>query len=219
MTEYSISAADQKDNMAAEYYIMREHPFFASLLSTGKFALVHGYDVPDEQKEHSLTAGTLIGPGRIAEQPITLISTEQEIASSGVSEMYTFYHVGPRVCGHKGIVHGGLLASIVDESFCRCGFPLLPNKIGVTASLELKYLAPTPAESIIAVHAITTKVEGRKVWVEGEILQIPFADSYEPSADLTVSVKANLLLVEPRYVSKLDRKGQPSLSQGQEATA
>lgn len=197
---------DRRVGMSDEYYAIQDHPFFVSLLQTGKYDIIHGYDVVDDQKEHSLTAGILIGPGKIADAPITLLSSSREIDATGTCEMYTFYHVGPRVCGHKGIVHGGLLASIVDESFCRCGFPLLPSKLGVTASLELKYLAPTPADSFIVVHAQTVKHEGRKVWVEGEVLQIPESDEYDPQAELVKSVKASLLLVEPRYVSKLDRK-------------
>lgn len=31
-------------------------------------------------------------------------------------EMETYLHVGRSVCGHDGIIHGGLLATILDEA-------------------------------------------------------------------------------------------------------
>lgn len=35
------------------------------------------------------------------------------------SESYVFIHLGDEVCGHQGIVHGGLVATLLDECMGR----------------------------------------------------------------------------------------------------
>jgi len=60
-------------------------------------------------------------------------------------------HVGKDLCGHRGHVHDGLLAMVVDESLARCCFPALPNRIGVTANLNIDYLESVPADSYLLV--------------------------------------------------------------------
>jgi len=34
-------------------------------------------------------------------------------------DMETYVHVGRSLCGHDGIIHGGLLATILDEAMAR----------------------------------------------------------------------------------------------------
>ena len=34
-------------------------------------------------------------------------------------ECWIFIHVGRALCGHEGVVHGGLLATLLDESLAR----------------------------------------------------------------------------------------------------
>lgn len=68
--------------------------------------------VPIEKKKHSLTQYALRGPGMFAVPPI-LFSSKDEKESIGI------IHVGNALCGHNGIVHGGLLATILDEAVAR----------------------------------------------------------------------------------------------------
>ncbi|ANB11138.1 hypothetical protein AWJ20_3937 [Sugiyamaella lignohabitans] len=200
---------DTASSYSDEYKVIRNHPYVIELLDSGNYEVNHAYDVPDDQKDHSLTAGTLIGKDLISHTPLALFLRSDLITERQESELIVFYHLGSRLCGHKGIIHGGLLATLIDETFCRCGFPLLPNKLGVTATLDIQYLAPTKAESIIVVRAKTTKVEGRKVWIEGAVSALPYPDAYESGHELTPAVKAKVLLVEPRWVEKL-----PKFSEG-----
>lgn len=103
-------------------------------------------------------------------------------------------YLGTDLCGHVGIVHGGLLATLLDEGLARCGFAALPNKIGVTASLTINYKKPTPAGSFVVLKAETVKVEGRKVWVKGRIELL--GETEEPGQ---VLVEAEGLFIEPKY--------------------
>lgn len=134
------------------------------------------------------------------------IEDEYEEEEDFENEIIVFYHLGGKLCGHQGLIHGGLLATLMDESLCRCGFPVLPNKLGVTASLNIQYLAPTPAESIVALHARCTKIDGRKATVKGKISVISSSSSSSSPNDYSVktSVKGEALIIEPRWVSKID---------------
>ncbi len=140
----------------------------------------------DEHRKHSLTGGTLLGAGKIPVPPLIFL----EEGKSLVSMLY----VGTDLCGHVGIVHGGLLATLCDEGLARCGFSALPNKIGVTANLTINYRNPAPAGSFVVLKAETIKVEGRKVWVKGRIELL--SETEEPGK---VLVEADALFIEPRY--------------------
>jgi len=67
---------------------------------------------PEEKRVNSLTAGTLRGPGKLACIPLVR-------AKKGDTESLVFIHVGRALCGHDGIIHGGLLAALLDESLAR----------------------------------------------------------------------------------------------------
>ena len=68
--------------------------------------------VPPHIKQHSLTAGLLQGPGRMITPPLAFVRRDEQ-------DMETYVHVGRSLCGHDGIIHGGLLATILDEAMAR----------------------------------------------------------------------------------------------------
>lgn len=67
---------------------------------------------PEEKRVNSLTAGALRGPGKLAVFPVLRIKKDESVC-------YGFFHLGRGLCGHDGIVHGGLLATLLDESLGR----------------------------------------------------------------------------------------------------
>lgn len=67
---------------------------------------------PEERRVNNLTAGALRGPGKLALVPLVRSKHDE-------SEAIVFIHVGRGLCGHDGIVHGGLLATLLDESLAR----------------------------------------------------------------------------------------------------
>ncbi|EER27971.1 hypothetical protein D8B26_005905 [Coccidioides posadasii str. Silveira] len=164
---------------------MRENPLF-------KESRPH-LQIPVEMRSHSLTGGTLTGPNKIVVPPY--VWNEE-----GGKSMVSMFYLGADVSGHPGIVHGGLLATMLDEGLARCCFPSLPNKIGVTANLNIDYRRPAPAGSFFVLRAKTTKVEGRKAWVEGWIETLP-----DDGTDPTILVEAKALFVEPKNAAILPR--------------
>ena len=69
-------------------------------------------NLPEERRVNSLTAGTLKGPGKLAIPPLVR-------ARHDAKENWMFIHVGRALCGHEGVIHGGLLATLLDESLAR----------------------------------------------------------------------------------------------------
>merc|ERR1711939_198076 len=134
-----------------------------------------------EKKRHSLTQYTLRGPGMFAVAPLLFVSEDG-------TDCVAIMHVGPGMCGHNGIVHGGLLATILDEAVARPAFAVLPNNIGMTVYLNTRYKAPTPADQFIVVRTKATKWAGRKAFTEGTIENL----------DGKVLVEADALYVEPK---------------------
>jgi hypothetical protein len=67
---------------------------------------------PEERRVNNLTAGALRGPGKLT-LPALVRARKDE------SESIVLVHVGRGLCGHDGIVHGGLLATLLDEILAR----------------------------------------------------------------------------------------------------
>ncbi|KAF3939474.1 hypothetical protein ABW19_dt0205187 [Dactylella cylindrospora] len=157
-------------------------------------------DIPVLFRPNVLTAGVLTGPDRIAVPPIVFADGEGK-------KLYAIMHLGDALCGHPGIVHGGLLATLMDETLARCCFPALPRKVAMTANLDINYRAPCKANQYIIIKAETTKVEGRKAWVVGRLESLP-----EPEAegDGKLLVEASVLMIEPKVIGPLMREVIPS---------
>lgn len=61
---------------------------------------------------NNLTAGALRGPGKLALKPLVRARKDE-------TEACVWIHLGRGLCGHDGIVHGGLLATLLDETLAR----------------------------------------------------------------------------------------------------
>jgi acyl-coenzyme A thioesterase PaaI-like protein len=82
--------------------------------------------------------------------------------------------VDERFAGEKGVVHGGIQASILDEVLGFSVRKVCEDNYGeikpiVTATFQLKYKAPCPTQTELTVRSRITKVELPSVFVEGEI--------------------------------------------------
>lgn len=145
---------------------------------------INANDLPN-----NLTETTIAGLDMIAQGPYVFADDES-------GSLLVFYHLGVKLSGHSGIVHGGLSAVLLDECMGRACFPLFPGKIGVTAKLDLSFKSPIPVNSIVLVRATTTSVEGRKAWVEATI---------EDAQKGTIMVEAKGLFIEPRWSNNMPK--------------
>lgn len=181
-----------KNNRITIEKTIETHPLTLSLRQNPHYTESRPHqDVPVTMRAHNLMAGTLAGPHRISVAPYIFND------DAGKS-MTMIMHLGSDICGHPGIIHGGLLAALLDEGLARCCFAALPGKVGVTANLNVDYRHPAPADSFFVLEAVTVKVEGRKAWVEGRIETLPVGgDDAEP----VLVVEARALFIEPRQAA------------------
>jgi len=173
---------------------IQNHPVAVEMRSKPEYSESRPHlKIPESQRSHSLTGGTLMGPGRVVVPPFTW-------SEKGGRSLVSISYLGPDLCGHPGIVHGGFLATMLDEGLARCCFAALPNKIGMTANLNINYRSPASAGAFVVLRAKTTKVEGRKAWVEGHIETL-VAKGEKP----VILVEASALFIEPRQAATMAR--------------
>ena len=162
------------------------HPITLALRNDTRYTESRPHlQVSEALRAHNLMTGTLVGAHKISVAPY--VFTEADGKS-----MLMLLHLGDQTCGHPGIIHGGLLATLLDEGLARCCFGALPSKVGVTANLQINYRQPAPANSYFVLRAETSRLEGRKAWVDGRI------ETLEVDGESRVIVEANALFIEPR---------------------
>jgi len=188
------------DEVAAIEKSIFNHPLTRSLLQDEKYIPSRPHlKIPEKLRGQNLTGGTLLGPDKIAVPPLQFTTAD---GTSYVSLQY----LGPALCGHPGIIHGGLLATLLDEGLARCCFPALPNKVAVTASLKIDYKAPAMAGQIVVLRAETTKVEGRKAWVTGRLETLVSEEEWaQGKREGVVLTVGEALFIEPRQAASMRR--------------
>lgn len=188
---YSPAEADTEARMAED--TINNHPLVAELRNRADLTESRPHmKMPGQYRAKNLTGGALLGPGKVAVPPFAWNDDKGR-------EMVAVFYVGEDLCGHPGIVHGGLLATVLDEGLGRCCFKSLPHNIAVTANLKIDYRKPTPAGSFLVLRAHTEKVEGRKAWVKGHLELLA-----KPGETPTVFAEAQGLFISPKYAAVSD---------------
>ena len=127
--------------------------------------------LPADHLTKRLTSGPLAGSRGLG-------AYQQIFHNASTGEVVTVLWFGPGTAGWPGVVHGGTIATILDENCGRCAAQRLPGGTGVTARLELNYLAPTLSNGFYVVRALPMldgdladeterSKSGRKIWVRG----------------------------------------------------
>lgn len=159
---------------------------------------------PEQQRQHSLTAGSLRGPGLITTYPLVLSKTFHGAQMEGGNEgdSYVIIHLGRSLCGHDNVIHGGLLATIVDEALARTAFYSLPAKIGMTANLNIDYKKPVMANQFVVIKTWKVDSKDRKANVACQIL--PISKDLKELNGKDPYVNAKALFVQPKFAEYLN---------------
>ncbi|PGH08642.1 hypothetical protein GX51_01162 [Blastomyces parvus] len=117
----------------------------------------------EEEKPHRLTSGPLSGSRNIPVQRVFWNEKEHKAT--------TVVHFGIGVSGWPLIVHGGVIATLLDESLGRVAIRSFPARTGVTANLNIDYVRPVKALEFYTVTAEhdPEKSTERKAIVKGEV--------------------------------------------------
>ncbi|ANZ75120.1 BA75_03056T0 [Komagataella pastoris] len=139
--------------------------------------------------ENSLIGGTLNVPGGFAVMPVVFLN-------DSTKEMITVVHVGRKLCGYPLLVHGGILATILDENLKRCSI-LEFNK---RKNLNLKY---DDEMSYNMIHTKTLTITYKSPTLADNFIVIK--SQCQPGGDKdSVNVKADIETVNQRVLVKGD---------------
>lgn len=144
----------------------------------------------------------LIGLANPLAPPITIGRSGDKTAVGSV----TF---GSAYEGPPGSVHGGFVAAAFDEVL---GYvQSLSGTPGMTGTLTVRYILPTPLHQELRFEAEITRVEGRKIFTEGRV---------RADGTVTASAQGIFISMDPEQMMELARKREAwEASQGSEPAA
>jgi uncharacterized protein (TIGR00369 family) len=70
--------------------------------------------------------------------------------------------------GHPGYLHGGIIATLLDEAMSKAVRAL--GKSAMTRKMEIDYLRPVPSGAPLRIEGRIVRSEQRKHWAEAQIL-------------------------------------------------
>jgi len=80
------------------------------------------------------------------------------------------WRADPEWCGMKGVIHGGIQATLLDEAMGMAAHTGVADGVDLaTVDLALRYLRPAPTERELVARARVERAEGRDVWVAAEL--------------------------------------------------
>lgn len=88
---------------------------------------------------------------------------------AGPDAVETRYVAADDLCGRRGVVHGGVQATLLDEAMGFAAHAALGEVDVATVELSLHYRRPTPTGEPLRIRAQLVRSEDRDVWLRGEI--------------------------------------------------
>jgi uncharacterized protein (TIGR00369 family) len=88
---------------------------------------------------------------------------------NGENEVLSEYTVDERYQGYPGVVHGGVLASMLDEVVARVSFIGDPHHFMMSVKLQVLYRHPVPVATPLRVVGRVIRLRGRLGKARGEI--------------------------------------------------
>jgi len=98
----------------------------------------------------------------------------------------TAFRAGPEHQGYDGIVHGGIISTLLDEIMAR--YPYVKGLNTVTARLEVRYRNPTPIGQELRVTGWVTRERGKMIELAGSVAL--------PDGTITAEGKATVIAVK-----------------------
>jgi uncharacterized protein (TIGR00369 family) len=78
------------------------------------------------------------------------------------------YSVPAHLQGATGIVHGGILATLLDETLCMTAYAKAGTPV-FTGELTVRYLRPVPTETPLRVHGRIVEAKSKGWMIEGAV--------------------------------------------------
>ena len=133
------------------------------------------------------------------DRSLSIAEQSAEAATCGKPQVVALVRVGEKVDGHEGIVHGGIVAMLMDDvlgyGFYSIGWPA-----AFTANLNIDYRAPVPAHSTLRIECYFVRQERRKLFWKVRVVDAHDHDEYGSYDGATLYAEATSLFVIPKQV-------------------
>ena len=113
------------------------------------------------------------------------VGLKMSFFNTGPGEVTAEYTVPEIYQGYPGVVHGGIVAAMLDETAGRSIMATGEERFFMTLKLEIKYRKMVPTETPLKIVGRLTSSRGRRATAEGQVL-LP---------DDTVAAEAEVLLI------------------------
>ncbi len=87
----------------------------------------------------------------------------------GTGHVLAEYSVPDVYQGYPGIVHGGIVFTMLDEALGRVTMMGDPTRFTVTAKVEVRFRKPVPTGELLQIHARVEKRRGRLSFANAEL--------------------------------------------------
>ncbi len=111
-------------------------------------------------------------------------------------EVAATYTVSPYYQGYPGVVHGGIIASMLDETTGRAVMDGSPTGFSVTSQLSIRYRKPVPVGQPLRLVGHAGQRQGRISKATGEILG--------PDGSILAQAEAVLVDIPEDKLSEID---------------
>ncbi|KAG0171834.1 hypothetical protein DFQ28_008590 [Apophysomyces sp. BC1034] len=203
-TQHHEALLDQKNALngtsSNDFEFMKSHRDNMTIVQSARadpdmFEIEAYSHLKGSAKLNSLTASTLRGKGKIIVPPVIFYNKAH-------TEVTAVVHLGKELCGHDGIIHGGMLATMLDEILACVAMPSLPNHVGFTANLNVDYRKPVVADQWVVLRGRLDKIDGRKAYVSAAV-ESTDGVKYTEATSLYISPKMPALAATALSLPKL----------------
>ncbi len=182
------------------------HAIFGPLKKGGHVERFHVYKLiykNDGDNNDSNTANTLAVAAAQTQQRNNLLDNTK------VEEiLFADIKIGDELNGHEGIVHGGIISLLFDETF-GWGYETMYRNIGsnddddddddvpmaVTANLNVDFRAPLPSGSNVIIRVYQEKIEGRKIYLSARMESRSSDGDGDEGEETILYAEANALFI------------------------
>jgi acyl-coenzyme A thioesterase PaaI-like protein len=128
--------------------------------------------------------------------------------NSATGELVNIIYFGPATTGWPGVVHGGVIATVLDETCGRVAIREFPAHTGLTARLKVDYRGMTFANGFYVIRARAVGEEELEEHERGKRDRKVLVRASLEDLKGRTCVKAEALFVVPRDAKALGRIGE-----------
>jgi len=111
---------------------------------------------------------------------------------NGENEVVSDYTVSEAYQGYPGVVHGGVVAAMLDEAVARVSMIDDPHHFMMSVKLEVKYRHPVPTQTPLHIVGRIVRLHGRLGKAVGEV-RLPDGTIAAESAMTLADVPADMI--------------------------